>query len=159
MIAFLPVRAPWCKQDFPHMTLVYAGEIEGRSRTDFNDMAKDAISASRVIGSFSLNVTGVDTLGDEGEEVDVLTLYPTPQLLVARSMVEKWDKSGFLDFLPHATIGPAGSAYAMQVDLGMNTDTYPGERKDTLPTNIYFNKLAVCWGDDKLIFDLNNYDY
>lgn len=162
MIAFLPANGSWCKQDFPHMTLVYSGLIEGRDISEFNAMGKDAISAARVTGSFSLSVTGIETLGDEGEEVDVLTLYPTPQLLVARSIVDSWNKSEFSEFLPHATIGPAGSAYAQQIP----PSSYEMERGQTryrsgdmLPSNIFFDRLAVCWGDDRLIFNLSSYDY
>lgn len=162
MIAFLPANGSWCKQDFPHMTLVFAGKIEGRDRSEFNDLGKDAITASRTLGSFTLNVTGVETLGDEGEEVDALMLYPTPQLLVARRIVEQWNQSQFKDFLPHATIGPAGSAYAQTtpVDFNPYAESNVGSRQqNTLPSSIYFNRLAVCWGDDKLIFNLSNFDY
>lgn len=158
MIAFLPANAPYVKQDFPHMTLVFAGPIEGRDMTEFNDMGKDAITAARATSSFSLNVTGVEELGDEGEKVDVLTLYPTPQLLVARQMVEKWDQSGFPDFKPHVTIGPAGSAFAQQVQP-VDDFNLPDRRRDTLPSSIYFNRLAICWGDKRLIFDLSGFDF
>lgn len=160
MIAFLPTNGSWCKQDFPHMTLVYAGLIEGRPESDFNNLAKDGISAARSVGSFSLNVTGVETLGDAGEEVDALMLYPTPQLLIARKLVEQWNDSELKDFLPHATIGPAGSAY-VQADPMVNTDemSYTQRRRDTLPASLYFDRLAVCWGDKRMIMALSNYDY
>ena len=162
MIAFLPTNGSWCKQDFPHMTLVYAGEITDRPSSEFNEMAKDAISAARVVRSFSLSVTGVETLGDEGQEVDALMLFPTPQLLVAYNTVSaRWDKSEFKDsYLPHATIGPAGSAYA-QTEPFANTDDYgyKERRQNTLPASLYFDRLAVCWGDDKMIFSLSDFDY
>jgi 2'-5' RNA ligase len=161
MIAFLPTNGSWCKQDFPHMTLVYAGDIADRPTSEFNEMAKDAISAARVVKSFSLNVVGVETLGDAGEEVDALMLFPTPQLLVAYNMVApRWNKSEFTDYLPHATIGPAGSAYAQTYPVN-NTDdvSYSNRRKDTLPASLYFDRLAVCWGDDKMIFSLSEFDY
>lgn len=142
------------------MTLIYAGLIEGRDKSEFNTMAKDAITASRAMGgSFSLNVTGVEQLGDEGEEVDALMLYPTPQLMVARSLVEKWNKSEFPDLLPHASIGPAGSAYTQQVSYNTDDISYYDRRKETLPASLYFDRLAVCWGNDRLIFALNNFDY
>lgn len=160
MIAFLPANGSWVKQDFPHLTLVYAGPIEGRDKSEFNAMGKDGISAARTTGSFSLNVTGVETLGDTGEEVDVLMVYPTPQLLLARQIVEKWNKSEFTDFLPHVTIGPAGSAYVQQV--GDNRDYEFGSstrRRDLLPSSIFFDRLALCWGDDRLIFNLSTFDY
>ena len=159
MIAFLPANGSWAKQDFPHLTLVYAGPITGRDRSEFNIMAKDGISAARVTASFSLNVVGVETLGDAGEEVDALMMYPTPQLLVARQMTEHWDKSGFNTFLPHVSIGPAGSAYAQQVPSNTDQLSYTNRRQDILPSNIYFDRLAVCWGNDRLIFNLSSYDY
>lgn len=159
MIAFLPANGSWAKQDFPHLTLVYAGPITDRDRSEFNTMAKDGISAARVTGSFSLNVIGVETLGDAGEEVDALMMFPTPQLVVARKMVESWNNSEFTDFLPHVSIGPAGSAYAQQVPSNTDQLTYASRRQDILPSNIHFDRLAVCWGNDRLIFNLNSYDY
>jgi len=159
MVAFLPANGSFVKQDFPHMTLIYGGLITDRDKNDFNAMGKDGISAARATGSFSLNVTGVETLGDAGEEVDALMLYPTPQLLVARQLVEKWDTSGFSEFLPHVTVGPAGSAFAESVFDQRDELSYSTRRKDLLPSTIYFDRLAVCWGDDRLIFNLNTYDY
>lgn len=159
MIAFLPANGSWAKQDFPHLTLVYAGPISGRDKSEFNAMGKDGISAARATGSFSLNVTGVETLGDAGEEVDVLMMYPTPQLLLARQIVEGWNKSEFKDFLPHVSIGPAGSAYAQQVLDTPDEVSYMNRRKDVLPSSIYFDRLALCWGDDRLIFSLSSFDY
>lgn len=159
MIAFLPANGSFVKQDFPHMTLVYAGPITGREKSEFNEMAKDGISAARATGSFSLNVTGVETLGDAGEEVDALMLYPTPQLLIARKMTDSWDKSGFPELLPHVTIGPAGSAYAQRIVDSTGEQSYPSRRRDLLPSAVFFDRLAVCWGDDRLIFNLNTYDY
>ena len=159
MIAFLPANAPYVKQDFPHLTLVYAGPIADRDRSEFNQMGKDGISAARVTGSFSLSVTGVDTLGDAGEEVDALLLHPTPQLLVARKMVESWNKSEFTEFLPHVTIGPAGSAYADRMLDNPDEVNYMNRRRNQLPSSIYFDRVAVCWGDDRLIFSLSTFDY
>lgn len=150
MIAFLPVDGSWCKQDFPHMTLAWGGPIADRSEEEFNAMAKDAISAARITGTFNLNVVGVDQLGDT-EPVDVLSLYPTPQLLLARNLVQRWDTTEFSEFKPHATIGPAGSAAA----IVENTPVYSeGYRRQALPTKLYFNRIAACWGDKRLIFDM-----
>jgi 2'-5' RNA ligase len=159
MIAFLPANGSFVKQDFPHLTLVYAGPIAGRDKSEFNSMGKDGISAARVTGSFTLNVTGVETLGDAGEEVDALMMYPTPQLVVARQMVQQWNKSEFEELLPHVTIGPAGSAYAQRVVDSSDETSYSNRRRDLLPSSVYFDRLAVCWGDDRLIFNLNTYDY
>ena len=151
MIAFLPVDGSWCKQDFPHMTLVHAGLIADRNEEDFNSMSKDAISAARVIGSFHLSVMGVEELGKD-EKVDVLTLYPTPQLLVARKIVERWDTGVFPDYKPHVTIGPAGSAAPIMDFAPVYSMDY---RRQSLPTKVFFNRIATCWGDKKLIFDIN----
>jgi hypothetical protein len=146
------------------MTLVYAGDIEGRDKTEFNAMGKDAITAARAIRTFSLVVTEIRELGDEGEEVDALIFYPTPQLLLARQMVESWNQSEHTDFLPHASIGPAGSAYADNVpvtdymDVKYESD-YQKKRRNTLPASVYFDRLAICWGDDKLVFSLGDFDY
>lgn len=160
MIAFLPANGSWVKQDFPHLTLVYAGPITDRNDTELNAMGKDGISAARAMGSsFSLNVTGVETLGDSGEEVDALVLHPTPQLLVARRIVQSWKKDDFDEYLPHVTIGPAGSAYAQRVLDSTNELSYSTRRQDLLPSTIHFDRLAVCWGDRRLIFNLNTYDY
>jgi 2'-5' RNA ligase len=161
MIAFLPEDGRWCKQDLPHMTLVYCGSIEDLQSTDLNAMTKDAISAARVTGPFSLPVTAVEEWG-VNEKVDVLVLYPTPQLLVARSLVKHWNKSEFTEFKPHATIGPAGSAFAAKVEYGSPYESYrdPEYRRGdsgVLPDRLYFNRIAVCWGEKKLVFNTNSF--
>ena len=149
MIAFLPIDGSWCKQDFPHMTLVHAGQIAERNEQEFNSMAKDAISAARSIGAFHLCATGVEELGVD-EKVDALMLYPTPQLLVARKMVAHWDTNQFPDYKPHVTIGPAGSAAAIMEPSPVYSEGY---RRQVLPTKVYFNRIAACWGDKRLVFD------
>lgn len=162
LIAFLPENGSWCKQDFPHMTLAYGGELSDMQDSDLNAMAKDAISAARITGPFSLPVTSVDQMGEGEDEVDVLTLYPTPQLLLARNLVEHWDKSEFKEFKPHATIGPVGSAFSDSVpyyDQGydVSESRYQMMKKSTLPDRLYFNRIAVCWGDKKLVFNTNSF--
>lgn len=150
MIAFLPSDGSFCKQDFPHMTLVHGGPIANRPEEQFNQMAKDAISVGRLMGRFNLCVTGVEQMGEP--LVDALMLYPTPQLLLARKLVEEWDSGEFPDFKPHVTIGPAGSAEAMIVPQPAYSMNYLGQ---ALPTNLYFTKIAACWGDKRLIFDVD----
>lgn len=165
MIAYLPEDGAWCKQNLPHMTLVYAGLVEEHKETDLNVMAKDAISAARITGPFSLPVTAVDVYGEGDEAVDVLVLYPTPQLLLARNLVAHWNKSEFTEFKPHATIGPVGSAFTDNVPYyDDRPDQYdPGDsryqmmKKSTLPDRLYFNRIAVVWGDKKLIFNTNSF--
>ena len=152
MIVFIPIDGSWVKQDFPHMTLVHAGPIADRNEQEFNQMAKDALSAARVTGCFNLCVTGVEELG-QSEKVDALILYPSPQLVQARKMVAHWDTGEFPDFKPHVTIGPAGSAAAIVEPTPVFSEGY---RRQSLPTKLYFNKIAACWGDQRLIFDMEN---
>jgi 2'-5' RNA ligase len=156
IIAYLPEDGSWCKQDLPHMTLVYCGPIADRQETDLNAITKDAISAARVTGPFSLPVIGVEEWGEEPERVDVLVLYPTPQLLVARNLVKKWDTGEFPDYKPHATIGPAGSAFANEVNYNnVASSTY--YRRQSLPDRLYFDRIIVTWGDKKLVFNTNSF--
>lgn len=127
--------------------------------SQFNELTKDAISASRVTGSFSLNVTGMQELGggDTGNPpVDALVFYPTPQLLLARNIVQKWDQDGFPTYLPHATIGPAGSAVAMSVPQNVWPDVNGRTPMKGLPSSLWFNRLAVCWGDKKIVFNISD---
>lgn len=138
MIAFLPTQTDWCKQDLPHLTLVFCGQIVDLPLTALNAIAKDAATVARTTKPFSLDVTGVEVFGDE-EKVDVLTFYSTPQLDLARTMVEKWNASQYKEFKPHATIGPEGSADGI------------------IPTRLYFEQLLVAWGNRHLIFPLGSY--
>lgn len=161
LIAYLPEDGSWCKQEFPHMTLAYGGTLDTMQQTDLNTMAKDAITAARVTGPFTLPVTSVEEWGN-GEKVDVLVLYPTPQLLVARNLVKHWEKSEFKEFKPHATIGPAGSAFIDTVpyydrDMEVSESRYQTMKRSTLPDRLYFNRIAVCWGDKKLVFNTNSF--
>lgn len=137
MIAFLPVNTDWCKQDLPHMTLVYGGDIVDLPAMAFNDMAKDGITIARMLKPFALEVTGVEVFGDE-PKVDVLTLEMTPDVRMARNYVKSWDKSEH-GFNPHATIGPEGSADGI------------------LPSKLYFEEVLVAWGDRHLKFALGRY--
>jgi 2'-5' RNA ligase len=166
MIAFLPENGAWCKQDLPHMTLVFAGPVEDLQPTDLNAMAKDAISAARITGPFSLPVISVERFGDGDDAVDVLVFYPTPQLLLARKIVEHWNKSEFA-FRPHATIGPAGSALTDKVpyyddmrierNYEVSESRYQMMEKSSLPDRLYFNRVIVAWGDKKMILNTNSF--
>lgn len=158
MIAFLPTDTSWCKQDFPHMTLVYAGKTTDRAASDFNTLAKDAITCARLTGSFRLDVTGIEVFGPKGgsqeDQVDVLTFMPTPKLVTARQIVEHWNASEFKIFTPHATIGPVGSA----TNNPMNSQ-YEIPGNPAYPLSLYFSRIAACWGDQKLIFNLSSGEY
>jgi 2'-5' RNA ligase len=134
MIAFLPTPTNWYKgQDFAHLTLIYAGDIMSMPMSSFNELAKDAITVAKMMPPFSLDVLGVDVMG-EGDKVDVLTLKSTPELLRARDLVEHWNGSQYTNFIPHVTVGPEGSAEGM------------------LPVKLYFDQLMVAWGNRQLLF-------
>lgn len=138
MIAFLPSGdTSWCKQDLPHLTLVYAGDIADLPPTAFNELAKDAISVARMTKPFTLDVLGIDVFGsDETEKVDVLSMQKTPALYTARRIVEHWNASEYKELSPHVTVGPQGSADGV------------------IPTKIYFDRLLAAWGNRQLTFQL-----
>lgn len=138
MLAYLPTDGSWCKQPLPHMTLVYAGSLQEHDYSAFNALAKDAITVSRLTPPFSLDVTGIEVFGDDEEQVDVLTLSATPELIRARELVEGWNKSEHKQFKPHATIGPIGSARGM------------------LPTTLYFDRIMVAFGNEEMVFRLQH---
>jgi 2'-5' RNA ligase len=142
MLAFIPDNTEWYKgPDFAHLTLVYCGDINSLEYTAFNELAKDAISVTRTMRPFTLDVLGVDLFGAEDEpKVDALRVQPTASVLTARQLVEKWNASQH-DFNPHLTVGPQGSAEGM------------------LPTKLYFGRLMAAWGNRQLIFPLNGSDY
>lgn len=139
MLAYLPMdpQPTWCLQDNPHLTLVYAGSTEDHPESFFNELAKEGLAIARQFGGFTLDVTGIEEFGEGVEAVDVLELYPTPQLMMARKAVAKYNASSYTDYKPHATIGPAGSANLLP----------------SIPTRISFNRLGVFYGDRKLTFD------
>ncbi len=134
MIALLPTNSEWCKQDCPHLTLVYAGEIKELNPGTFNEMAKDASSLAMLSSPISLRVVGVDIFGDEPEErVNVLKLQPSSELLAMRRPVEDWNASQH-PFTPHVTVGPA--------HMGI----------DVIPDSIYFDRIMVSFGEHDVTF-------
>lgn len=134
MIALIPGYAPWCKTDFPHLTLVYGGLLKDFSPTMINDMAKDTAMLSSLSWEFPLVSLSRETFGDE-EKVDVIRFRPTDRLLAMRRSVEHWNKSEY-PFNPHVTIGPVG---------------IPAEPP---PRRVDFQRLAFCWGSDRIYFKL-----
>lgn len=139
MIAALPVYTDWCKIDLPHMTLVYAGKTGDLQPGDFNDISKDAASLAMLTRPFTLQVKGVETYGAGSEQVRALKLQPSTELLAMRRFVEKWNKSEYKTFDPHATIGP-----------------YTESSMDVFPRSLYFDRLLVAWGDEQIAFWLNS---
>jgi 2'-5' RNA ligase len=140
MIAFLPAGdTSWCKQDLPHLTLVYAGKMADLAPTSFNQIAKDAITVARTTKPFSLDVIGVEVFGEGFDQVDVLRMQTTQALETARQLVATWNGSEYTQFAPHVTVGPPGSA------------------RGYLPVRIPFDRLIVTWGDEQMGFPLSSY--
>jgi 2'-5' RNA ligase len=135
MIAFIPRDDEWTKIDYPHMTLVYAGSKSDLTANDFSSLAKDAATVALLMHPFSLKSLGTAVFGDPGEQVNVLRLRPTPELLAVRQIVEKWNASQH-PFNPHVTVGPA-TQFA-----------------DAQPFAVYFDRLVLAWGDEKIVFSL-----
>jgi len=135
-IVLLPTTEDWCKQDFPHTTLVYLGDIVNLKSFLLSDLLKIAYRISKLTNPVLLKVSGVDVFGEE-EKVDVIRLVPTPQLLSIRDFFIEWDDGSFPDFKPHATIGPAFGS------------------RENIPMMLMFDRICVWWGDEKNIFWLN----
>lgn len=136
MIALVPTAAEWCHMDTPHLTIVYTGKIEGLPSTLQNEMAKEALNIAKAVGPQILDVLRPDIFGDDEEKVDVVRFMPSPELLLMRRAVERWNASEHKDFNPHITVGPVGSL--------------EGE----LPTRVLFDKIGVWWGTTAYIFKL-----
>jgi 2'-5' RNA ligase len=141
MIALLPVTTDWCRIELPHLTLVYAGEIDKLKLTDFNELAKDASTIAMLARPLTLEVLGLEVFGnwtdDPDDKVDVYRLRPTSELLSMRRTVERWNKSEF-PFNPHVTIGPTGQF-----------NQYPA------PRLLAFDRVLVGWGNEYLTFRMN----
>lgn len=133
MIALLPTETDWCKIDLPHLTLVYAGEIDKLKPTAFNEMAKEAASLSMISGPIGLRVFSREVFGRNGDSVDVFRLQPTPELQSMRKFVEHWHASEF-PYNPHVTIGPVGTFV------------------EFVPKYLLFDRIMVGWGDEQITF-------
>jgi hypothetical protein len=140
MIALLPIVADWCTMDLPYLTLVYAGKISDLKPTDFNDMAKAASMLACLSDPITMMVMGRETFGDPDEDpVDVYRLRPSQQLMAMREFVKDWNASDY-PFNPHVTIGPVGTPV------------------DYTPRYVAFDRIAVVWGTDIIVFNLNDND-
>lgn len=139
MIALLPINADWSRLELPHMTLVYAGKVQDQRPSAFNDMAKDASALAAISSPITSKVMFTDVFGDgtmDSPRVDVLRLRNSPEIMAMRHYLEKWNDSEH-DFNPHVTVGPAGEG-----DPGL------------VPAYIAFDKIAVVFGNQPLIFNL-----
>lgn len=134
MIALLPITTDWSKLDVPHMTLVYAGEVDDLPETAYVELAKDAAMLAMLSRPVQLKVKEKAIFGsDDEEKVDVFRLQPTSELLAMRRSVERWNASEF-PFNPHVTIGPAGTFLEFS------------------PTYLAFDRVCLGWGDEYLTF-------
>jgi len=140
-VALLPTESLWCKQPFPHTTIISAGDTSELRASVFNTLAKSVASIAMVTNPISLKVLGIEVFGEE-EKVDVLRLDISPELLAVRSFLENWDTGEFPVFKPHATIGPVGSAM------------FPSE---SMPLFLTFDRIVVCWGEQKIAFWLKKW--
>ena len=137
MIALLPTNAEWSTLKVPHMTLVYAGEIDDLPSGAFNALAKDACSLAMLSTPLTLRVNRIEVFGKEDEQVDVFTLVATDELRSMRNFVERWNASEY-DFNPHVTVGP------------------PGRFIEEPPRYLMFDRITVGWGETYLTFRMKN---
>lgn len=137
MIALLPVMTDWCCIALPHMTLVYAGEVDDLPADSLSELAKDASALAQISKPITLRVTGKDVFGGRGydTQVNVLTLENTQEVWSMRRFVERWNKSEY-PFNPHVTVGPVGQAV------------------NNVPHMIAFDRILVGWGKEYLTFNL-----
>jgi hypothetical protein len=136
MVALLPVTTDWSLLDVPHMTLVYAGTTSALDISTYNELGKDALSIALSFSPQTLDVMGIETLGDADEKVDALLLKPTPEILAMRSVLEPWNASEW-PFKPHATIGPVGTPVRM-------------------PTKLTFDRVYYAWGGKGSVMPLRS---
>ena len=137
MIALLPSNSEWTEVKLPHLTLVYAGEVDSLKKTDFNELAKDASMLSALSRPVGLRVVSKEQFGRGTELVEALRLQPSPELWSMRRAVERWNASEY-PFNPHVTIGP------------------PGTQVQDVPRYIHFNRMLLAWGGDHLYFTLRS---
>lgn len=142
MIALLPTVDDWCKIDLPHMTLVYAGEVPDLPSSAFNEMAKDAASLAMMTWPITLKVIEVAQFGEGEEKVNVLRLRLTPELVAMRRFVDRWNRSDYRLFNPHATIGPVES------------DPFSQTMEDVpmYPMYLSFDRIMVAFGTESMTF-------
>lgn len=137
MIALLPTNTEWCKIDCPHLTLVFSGKVADHPVYDFNAMAKDASALASISSPIIGEITGIERMGPPEEPVAALMIRPSVEILAMRSFLEKWDRSEWPDYKPHATIGP-----------------YPVGLSGMDVRSLVFDRIMVAWGDTQLVFSL-----
>lgn len=157
MIALLPSYSEWCKIDLPHLTLVFCGTIGENEPTDFNKMAKDAAALAQISRPITLEVMSVAPMGPADDLVDALILRPTTELLAMRLVVEKWNKSTYPTYRPHATVGPYPTFLKPPRRSYDPTEVQASPDQGIAgraPESLRFDRISVHWGDDCLPFNL-----
>jgi len=139
MVALLPMNDEWSKVETTHLTLIYVGKVADLKPALFNTLAKDVSSLAILSNPIYLKVFGIEVFGDT-EEVDVLRVSPSSELLALRSFLEDWDSGEFPIYKPHITIGPAHGLYEIPT-----------------PMMVSFDRIMVAWGEDRLTFWLRRY--
>ena len=138
MVCLYPAEgeADWSTEEPPHLTLVYGGKT-GESDVSQDDLLEVAQYISDQYGPMSINADRLDTLGKTGE-ANVVMMERTPALIDMRRLLNKFNRSEFKTFKPHVTIDNDGDEGGM----------------DEAPDNIYFDAIAVHYGDDVHVFPL-----
>ena len=143
-VVLLPTTDEWCKQGFPHMTLVYVGDNVTSKSSVFNELLKVTYRVAMLTNPLAIKVSGVEVFGEE-EKVDVLRMNTSPELLSVRGFFEAWDDGSYEDYKPHATIGPVGSWNPNLSGGWDNPSTHA-------PMYLVFDRICIWWGDEKTIF-------
>ena len=135
MVAFLPTTSEWCKQDMPHLTFIYAGELDQLTFKNRGTMIAESLIIAETVSPFTLDVEGLETFGKDDDQVDVLKLNRPDWLVRIRRPFDHLDASEY-PFSPHCTIGPLGSA------------------DEVLPSSLTFDRICVAWGEELTTFEL-----
>lgn len=136
MVALLPVVSDWADVDYPHLTLVYAGEASKLTAASLDGLSKAALSIALLSRPITLRTLTKDVFGDGSDgnpKVDVLRFHPNLELLKMRTIVEDWNASQF-QFNPHITVAPEGS--------------FQGE----IPSWVAFDRVAFVNGSERQEF-------
>lgn len=134
MVALYPTSKEWTTLDLPHLTLVYAGEIPDIPYGIRKDLEKVSLQIAQSFGVQRLRVESTPVFGKK-DKVDVLRFRASEDLLLMRELLERWNKSEYKTYQPHATVGPKGSL---------------GE----FPEVVVFDRVALVWGDDETVYEL-----
>ena len=139
MIALLPDEAPWVKQDLPHLTLVYSGEVAKLSDQDIILLKGLTRALSLVFRPQLLDSISVDVFGKDDDRVHVVRTSKSDDLTLMRSLAERFDASEYKVYKPHVTVGPIGQTQVSGV-----------------PDQILFDRIGLFIGDEKWVYNLSS---